>query len=392
MTGPTMLGTASEPLALYVHWPFCLYKCPYCDFNSHVRASVSEIDFVALLCRELEYESERLGPRPLVSIFFGGGTPSLMSADAVEIVINAATAKFPPVRGIEITLEANPTSVEAKKFAAFREAGVNRVSLGVQSLRPEALEFLGRQHSVRQAREAIDLAKRYFPQVSFDMIYARPEQSVEDWRCELRSALSFGTNHLSLYQLTIEPRTAFAARYMRREFRLPSEDMAVALYAVAEEETARVGFTAYEVSNYAKVNAFCQHNLVYWRYQDYLGIGPGAHSRLSFSDSLHAVQRVRTPEQWAATVRTAGHGICEESLLTPQDLAREMLLMGLRLTEGVSDHRFKKRTGLSFEDALDLEILHASIAAGYVERSPDLLRATPEGRLRLNALLGALLR
>ena len=379
-----------EPLALYIHWPFCLAKCPYCDFNSHVRERIPQARFRAALRRELAWEAARLGRRPLGSIFFGGGTPSLMQPETAAALIEDARRLFDPLPDLEITLEANPTSVEAGRLAAFRTAGVNRLSLGVQSLRPDALLLLGRQHTAQQAIAALELARGLFPRLSFDLIYARPGQELAEWRAELREALALAADHLSLYQLTIEPGTAFEARHRHGEIRLPDADTAAELYSATEEEAGRFGLVPYEVSNYARPGAESRHNLVYWRYGDYAGIGPGAHGRVTLGENLVATRRHRAPEPWAERVEQHGHGCTEEAALGRTERAREMLLMGLRLAEGIDTARFTARTGKPVLDALDARTLHAAVAEGYLELAPGRLRALPEGRLRLDALLAAL--
>jgi putative oxygen-independent coproporphyrinogen III oxidase len=381
-----------DPIALYIHWPFCLAKCPYCDFNSHVRDELPQRRFRDALRAELAWEAARLGPRPLASVFFGGGTPSLMAAETVADLLADATRLFPPVADVEITLEANPTSVEAAKLAAFRQAGVNRLSLGVQSLDPAALARLGRQHSPAQALAALEVARAIFPRLSFDLIYARPGHALADWRAELRTALALAADHLSLYQLTIEPGTAFEALHRRGDLILPDADTAAALYEATAEEAARFGLLPYEVSNYAKPGAESRHNLAYWRYRDYVGIGPGAHGRISLDGALLATRRHRAPEPWADRVERQGHGTAQQEPVAPVDRAREMLLMGLRLTEGVDAARFAARTGLDLADALDADIHAQALDAGYLTWDGRILAATAAGRLRLDALLAALLR
>ena len=381
-----------DPLALYIHWPFCLAKCPYCDFNSHVRERIPQARFAAALKRELAWEAARLGRRRLGSIFFGGGTPSLMAPETVAELIEDAGRLFDPLPGMEITLEANPTSVEAGKFSAFRAAGVNRVSLGVQSLDPVALEMLGRRHSVAQAIAALEIARGMFPRVSFDLIYARPRQALAAWQAELRQALALAADHLSLYQLTIEPGTAFATLHARGEIVLPDGDDAAALYNATADEAARFGLAAYEVSNYAAPGAESRHNLAYWRYADYAGIGPGAHGRISRDGALFATRRHRAPEVWAERVERDGHGTTEETALPPVERAREMLLMGLRLAEGIDEARFAARTGIALDDSVDGDVLRQAIEEGYVARADGRLTALPEGRLRLDALLAVLVR
>ncbi len=381
-----------EPLALYIHWPFCLAKCPYCDFNSHVRDSIPQARFAAALRAELAWEAARLGRRPLGSIFFGGGTPSLMDPDTAALLIADATRLFDPAPDLEITLEANPTSVEASRLRAFRDAGVNRASLGVQSLEPEALRRLGRQHSAEQAVAALETARRIFPRLSFDLIYARPGQTMVAWQDELHRALDLAADHLSLYQLTIEPGTAFEAQHRRGEIVLPDDDAAAELYLATAKTAAQHGLAQYEVSNYASAGSESRHNLAYWRYGDYAGIGPGAHGRVTLDGALIATRRHRAPEPWADRVERQGHGSTAEEVIAPGDRAREMLLMGLRLTEGIDEARFARRTGMALDDALDAEVLALAEAEGYVVRGAGRIAATDEGRLRLDSLLAAMVR
>ena len=276
-----------DDIALYVHWPFCLSKCPYCDFNSHVRDRIDQGRFAAALRRELATEADRVGRRRLTSVFFGGGTPSLMDAEIVAVLLTDAKRYFEPAADIEITLEANPTSIEAERLREFRAAGVNRVSVGIQSLRDAALRFLGRQHSAAEATRALALARSLFPRVSFDLIYARPSQDLATWRCEVREALAITSDHLSLYQLTIEPATPFETLHRRGRLILPEDDVSAALYEATEDECARAGLLPYEISNYARPGQESRHNLTYWRYRDYAGIGPGAHGRIARLKSGH---------------------------------------------------------------------------------------------------------
>jgi oxygen-independent coproporphyrinogen-3 oxidase len=384
-----------EPLALYIHWPFCLAKCPYCDFNSHVRERIPQARFRTALRRELAWEAERLGRRKLTSIFFGGGTPSLMQPETVAALIDDARSLFEPADQIEITLEANPTSVEAGRFAAFRDAGVNRVSIGVQSLDPAALRMLGREHSAAQAIVALETARAVFPRLSFDLIYARPGQTLAAWRAELRQALALAADHLSLYQLTIEPGTRFDAMHRHGAIELPDPDMAAALYQATAEEAGRFGLAVYEVSNYAAPGGESRHNLAYWRYGDYAGIGPGAHGRITLPSegmALFATRRHRAPEPWADRVERDGHGTVEQSRLEPTERAREMLLMGLRLTEGIDPVRFAARTSMPLEAALDPSVLRQALDEDYLAWRDTSLTATPAGRLRLDALLAAIMR
>jgi oxygen-independent coproporphyrinogen-3 oxidase len=380
------------PLALYIHWPFCLAKCPYCDFNSHVRDNMPQARMVVALRRELAFEAARIGPRHLTSIFFGGGTPSLLDPVNVGALIEDAKGFFPPADDIEITLEANPTSIEAGRFAGYAQAGVNRVSIGVQSFDQAALTFLGREHSAAQAIAAIELARATFPRLSFDLIYARPGQTLDGWRAELDTALSLAADHLSLYQLTIEPGTKFATLYARGAFSLPDEDLAAALYDATRETGARHGLAQYEISNYAAPGRESRHNLAYWRYQDFAGIGPGAHGRLTIGGRRLATSRHRAPELWADLVEAAGTGATTEDEVPPLDQAREALVMGLRLTEGIAFTTFLDRTGTALLDAIDPATLDAALDENYLVRTETHLIATAEGRKRLDALLPVLAR
>ncbi len=379
-----------NPLAIYIHWPFCLSKCPYCDFNSHVREKIDQTRFGAALRAEFAWEAARLGPRRVTSIFFGGGTPSLMDPQIVADIIGDAGRLFALADDCEITLEANPTSVESARLAAFRSAGVNRLSLGVQSLRDDALGFLGRQHDAAQARAALQVARNLFARTSFDMIYARPGQSVADWRVELSEALTLAADHLSLYQLTIEPGTYFETRARRGDFVIPDLDLAAELYDATTEEVARFGLMPYEVSNYAAAGGESRHNLAYWRYDNYVGIGPGAHGRISVGGDLLATRRHRAPESWLEMVERRGHGTTEDTPLSSLVRAREALLMGLRLSEGINIAGFKARTGRTVGESIDADTLRAAVEADYLECTPIVLRALPQGRMRLDALLAAL--
>ena len=391
-----MTDMTSSPLALYIHWPFCLAKCPYCDFNSHVRDRIDQARFAKALRTELAWEAARLtaangGNRPLASIFFGGGTPSLMDPATVADLIADATTLFTPTPDLEITLEANPTSVERAKLEAFHQAGVNRASLGVQSLDPQALAFLGREHSASQAIAALEHARATFPRVSFDLIYARPNQSRAAWSAELDAALDLCADHLSLYQLTIEPGTAFESRHRQGHITLPDDDQAAALYHDTIETCARHELRPYEVSNLAKPGAESRHNLAYWRYHDYAGIGPGAHGRITLGKDLVATRRHRAPEPWAERVEHQGHGSTAEEIIAPNDRALEMLMMGLRLAEGIDATHFETRTGIPLHTAIDQDTLAQAIEANYLTQTPTHLTATLEGRLRLDALLAALI-
>jgi putative oxygen-independent coproporphyrinogen III oxidase len=375
------------PLALYIHWPFCLSKCPYCDFNSHVSASVDHARWRAALRRELRHYADQTQGRPLTSIFFGGGTPSLMEAATVAALIEDAGQFWPTTPDIEITLEANPTSVEAQKFIDFRAAGVNRVSLGIQSLRAADLAFLGRQHNVAEARTAITLARTHFPRFSFDLIYARPGQTLEMWDAELGEALSEGPSHLSLYQLTIEQGTAFAAKGVPAA----EENLAADLYEATDARMQAAGLPAYEISNYARPGHESRHNLTYWHYGDYIGIGPGAHGRLTLGGTKHASGAHRSPTHWLEEVEKTGCGAPAPDPLDPDTVRREALMMGLRLTDGISNDHWQALTGQSLPDSLSSPTLTRLIEGGFLAQTPQTLKATPQGRLCLNGVLAKLL-
>jgi putative oxygen-independent coproporphyrinogen III oxidase len=381
----------ATPLALYIHWPFCKSKCPYCDFNSHVRERIDEPRWRAALLAELDHWAPALKERELVSIFFGGGTPSLMAPATAAALIDRARQHWRAARDLEITLEANPTSVEAARFAELRAAGVNRVSLGVQALDDASLKFLGRGHNAGEAHAAVALAARLFDRFSFDLIYARPGQTLDGWRRELSAALMMAGDHLSLYQLTIEPGTAFATAFARGDFRLPDEETQGALYETTQETLAAAELPAYEISNHARPGEECRHNLVYWRYQDYLGIGPGAHGRLTLGNEKRALKNFRAPETWLGAVERAGHGLEETLQLSADERRDEMLMMGLRLGEGIARDSFRAETGEDLEAALDAARLARLREAGFLTFDAAGLRATPAGRQRLNAVLGALL-
>ena len=375
-----------EPLALYVHWPFCVSKCPYCDFNSHVREQVDQARWRDALLLDLAHEVAALPDRRLGSIFFGGGTPSLMPPATVAAIIQAATSAWSPVADLEITLEANPSSVEAARFADLAAAGVNRVSLGLQALDDRALHFLGRAHDVTEGLGALDTAQRSFARVSFDLIYARPGQPMDDWEAELRRALSFGTEHLSLYQLTIEPGTRFATEAAAGRLVIPDADTAADLFERTRAITAIAGIPAYEVSNHARAGAQSRHNLAYWRYRDYAGIGPGAHGRRHG----HATQRRRKPENWLAAVDRNRHGIEVEEALAPALQASEALLMGLRLAEGVDLSRITRRTGLTTDELIDRRAV--AQLPELIRLDGDHLTVTDAGMLLLDAILPRVVR
>jgi oxygen-independent coproporphyrinogen-3 oxidase len=386
-----MRATDQPGFGLYVHWPFCLSKCPYCDFNSHVRAAVDHARWRAALLRELDHYAAGTPGRRLTSIFFGGGTPSLMEPATVAAVIEHAAEHWPFAPDIEITLEANPTSVEAEKFAAFRNAGVNRVSLGVQALNDADLKFLGRHHSAAEARAAIDVARHHFERYSFDLIYARPGQSAASWSAELAEALGLAGDHLSVYQLTIEPETVFGAAHRRGELQVPGEDDAGALFELTQELLDAAGLPAYEVSNHARPGGESRHNLTYWRYGDYVGIGPGAHGRLTIGDDKFATRQHRAPEAWLAAVEAAGHGTRQREPVAAADRLSELMMMGLRTVGGVERSRVVAECGRPLEAAIDAARLDRLIGGGFLVLDDAGLRATPAGRQRLNAVIGDLL-
>jgi putative oxygen-independent coproporphyrinogen III oxidase len=383
------LGDSTDPgFGVYVHWPFCAAKCPYCDFNSHVRHQpVDQPRFVAAFLTEMAEARRLSGPRTVTSIFMGGGTPSLMDPETVEAVL-AGIAKFWHVPdGIEITMEANPSSVEATRFRGYRAAGVNRVSLGVQALNDRDLKFLGRLHNVEDALKAIGLAREIFPRMSFDLIYARPNQTVEEWEQELKQAVSYAVDHLSLYQLTIEEGTPFYGLHKAGKLIVPDGEQSAVLYEATQEITEGFGMPAYEVSNHAAPGAESRHNLTYWRYGDYAGIGPGAHGRLSMGRNKIATATERKPEEWLKLVEEHGHGMIDQEVLGFDEQADELLLMGLRLKEGIDLVRWQSLSGR--EPDPDRE--QFLIEHGFIERlGNSRLRCTPAGMLILDAVVADL--
>jgi len=372
-----------EGLALYIHWPFCVSKCPYCDFNSHVRESIDQPLWRDALLADLAHEAALTPGRRLTSIFFGGGTPSLMPPATVAALIEAAARHWGFAPDIEITLEANPSSVEAARFRDIAAAGVNRVSLGLQALDDEALAFLGRAHDAAEGLAALDTAQASFDRVSFDLIYARPGQSEAAWEEELKRALGFGTGHLSLYQLTIEPGTRFATLAAGGQLAPVDADHGAALFELTRDLTAAAGIPAYEISNHARPGEQSRHNLTYWRYGDYLGVGPGAHGRRAGVATL----RRKKPENWLKRVTAAGHGLESEEDLAPATRATEALLMGLRLEEGVDLARLAARTGIAADRLVDREAVSRYAALGLIARDGHRLRVLAPGMLLLDALL-----
>lgn len=381
----------SDPLAIYVHWPFCRSKCPYCDFNSHVRESIDQARWRAAYLRELDHYASETNGRVVTSVFFGGGTPSLMEPETTAAILERIARHWPMAPDVEITLEANPTSVEAERFAGFRRAGVNRVSLGVQALDDDSLRALGRKHSAAEAVAAVQLAASVFDRFSFDLIYARPGQSVAAWEEELGRALTLEPLHLSVYQLTIEEGTAFFPLHARGELVLPDEDTGGELYERTQALLEAAGLPAYEISNHARPGQESRHNLTYWRYGDYVGVGPGAHGRLTLDGVKHATRAHRAPEIWLERVETKGHGADTPEPLDADARASECLMMGLRLREGVARDRLIATCGRDVPEIADPSALARLIESGFLTLTGDRLIATGEGRQRLNAVLGMLL-
>jgi len=374
---------------IYVHWPFCAAKCPYCDFNSHVRRQIPENEWLGAIVKELRFAALELIPAgsTVTSIFFGGGTPSLMHAATVCAVLEGIAANWHISPDAEITLEANPSSVEAERFCGYRAAGVNRVSLGVQSLDDNALMFLGRLHNGAEAREAVRLASRTFDRVSIDLIYARPGQSTASWRDELKQAVSLGTEHMSLYQLTIEEHTPFSRRARTGKLTPLADDPAAELYEQTQEIMDHVGIPAYEISNHARPQSECRHNLLYWRYGNYLGVGPGAHGRLSSNGTPLAITTERNPDRWLEKVAMRGNGFSSLSPMTRAEASREHLLMNLRLHQGLDRRNYRDRWGRD----LNLDRLQMLSEAQLIEHDEERMWATARGRLVLDALIAALL-
>ena len=388
-----MIPASDDPrgFGIYVHWPFCRAKCPYCDFNSHVREAIDQGRWRAALLRELSHYAEATPDRIVTSLFFGGGTPSLMDPETVGAVIAAVKAAWPVAPDLEVTLEANPTSIEAEKFRAFRAAGVNRVSIGVQALDDDILKFLGRQHSAREAIRALEIGRATFDRMSFDLIYARPGQTLETWSAELAAALDLAKGHLSLYQLTIEPGTVFEQRVARGDFQPMGEDAQAALFDWTAARLEEAGLAGYEISNHARPGEESRHNLTYWRYGDYIGVGPGAHGRLTLGDRKIATRQHRAPEAWLDLVERDGHATRQRLEVEPAARLSEMVMMGLRLAEGIPAARFRAETGRVMEEALDPARLARLVEGGFLGVESGRLKATAEGRARLDAVLGALL-
>jgi putative oxygen-independent coproporphyrinogen III oxidase len=379
---PEMNGARTgQQLALYVHWPFCVSKCPYCDFNSHVRASIDQDEWREALLADLAHEAAVLPNRSLGSIFFGGGTPSLMDPATAEAIITSAKKHWQASDDLEVTLEANPNSAEAEKFADLAGAGVNRISLGLQSFDDRSLAFLGRAHSADEGLKALESAQKAVDRVSFDLIYALPGDTDEGWAADLNRALSLGTEHLSLYQLTIEPGTRFATMVAKHEFEPLDADRSASLFELTHERSAAAGLPAYEISNHARPGGESRHNLAYWRYQDYAGVGPGAHGRRLGMRTV----RHKKPENFISAVGRNAHGISEEESLTDEEAAREALVMGLRLAEGIEPAALSER--FAGQPIVDDAAVDRMIAHGLMEREGPRVRTSPAGRLLLDSIL-----
>lgn len=376
---------------VYIHWPFCKAKCPYCDFNSHVRERIEEDAWRESYLKELAHYATMTPGRSVTSIFFGGGTPSLMNPATTEAVIDAVARHWRIANDIEITLEANPTSVEARKLRDFRQAGINRVSLGIQALDDADLKFLGRQHNQDEALKALGFAAETFERFTFDLIYARPGQSTDKWRAELQRALTFAADHISLYQLTIETGTVFEQAYARGDFVLPEEDVQAELYELTADMLGGAGMAGYEISNYARPGSESRHNLTYWRYGDYVGIGPGAHGRLTIDGGKFATRQHRAPERWLEMVAERGHATRQHETVTLEERVIELTMMGLRLAEGIPLSRFEAEAGRPFAACLDPQRLGRLSEGGFLEVQEGRLLATVLGRQRLDAVLGDLL-
>ncbi len=371
---------------LYIHWPFCAAKCPYCDFNSHVRRAVDQVQWMNAMISEMRAYGARLSGRALNSIFFGGGTPSLMDGKTVAGLLDAAAEIWAFSPDIEITLEANPTSIEAQRFADYRAAGVNRLSMGAQALNDQDLKFLGRLHNVEEALAAFELARKTFERISFDLIYARPGQSVAAWQTELEQAISIGVDHLSLYQLTIEPETPFAALHEKGAFSVPNDDLGADLFETTQEVCDQAGLPAYEISNHAKPGSECRHNLIYWQMGDYVGIGPGAHGRFTSKRSRVATAALKNPEEWLTKTQECPLSATQEEVVFSHDQGTEYALMSLRLTEGLSRARYAQLSGSTLEPGkikglTDQKLVHID---------GDRLIATPAGRQVLNHVIAEL--
>ena len=379
-------------LGIYIHWPFCLSKCPYCDFNSHVLEVIDHNRWKRALIRELVFLSKHLKHKKLKSVFFGGGTPSLMHPDTVFSIIETIKRIWPENDPIEITLEANPSSIEYKTFSLFRDAGVNRISVGVQALNDKDLEFLGREHSKLDAIKALETAHKTFDRVSFDLIYARPQQDLKSWLFELEEALEIAGEHISVYQLTIEKGTAFYSQHKNGLFEMPCNELTGEFYENTIEKLTSAGLYNYEISNHAQPGAECQHNMIYWRSEDYLGVGPGAHSRLTNTDGKRYAKRsVTAPAAWLQKVENDGHALIEENILSHFEQFAETIILGLRLKEGIPIKKINSFTRKTNGQLLGNTTLRALINEGYIEIDSFSFKATDSGRQRLNGIVSAII-
>ncbi|MGQ0527245.1 MAG: radical SAM family heme chaperone HemW [Alphaproteobacteria bacterium] len=372
---------------LYFHWPFCLAKCPYCDFNVHINPSINHDAWEAAYLKSIAHYHELMPDIEIASVFFGGGTPSLMRPAGIEKILQAVAKKWDTAVDLEVTLEANPTSVEIEKFAAFRAAGINRVSLGVQALNDEDLAFLGRKHNVKEALKAIDITQKLFERSSFDLIYARPGQKLQDWERELRGASNRIGSHLSCYQLTIERGTPFYFEAAQGRFQIPDQDRAAEFYLLTRDILGGLGLPAYEVSNHARPGHESRHNLIYWSYGDYIGIGPGAHGRLTLNGEKFATREHSQPDIWLQKVEEGGSGAHPYTHIPPRERFVEALMMGLRVREGVWLESIQMQSGYKIEDVLDRAKIEKSVAEGWVSFEDNRLKPGAEGWLRLNALI-----
>ncbi len=382
----------SKDLSIYIHWPFCVSKCPYCDFNSHVRERIDQQVWQEAYIQDLQTQAQRVSNHTVTSIFFGGGTPSLMDPKLVEHLLKTIHQLWPVSENVEITLEANPNSMERSKFKAFKNAGINRLSLGIQSLTPETLTFLGRAHSEADARKAIETAQSTFENFSLDFMYAHPKHTPEQWHQELQEILTFQAPHLSLYQLTIEPQTPFESHQRQGRFKMPSPLASEHFYDQTHQLLSKQGYQRYEISNFAQDSRACQHNLAYWRYQEYLGIGPGAHGRLIENTLKYATRAHRSPEIWLQKIHETNSALTHNIPLSPQECLEECLIMGLRLIEGLPLTRLEQHTqGISFWNHIGHTKKEALLKEDLIHPSDDFLKLTPQGHKKLNQILTYLL-
>ncbi len=376
-----------DQIGIYFHWPFCKSKCPYCDFNVHVRPSIDHEKWAAAYLKSIEYYAAHLPDRQVVSVFFGGGTPSLMEPATIDSILSTIQKNWRVANDLEVTMEANPTSVEASKLQAFKDAGVNRVSLGVQSLEDSELKFLGRTHSAAEAKKAIEISAKIFDRSSFDLIYARPGQTMESWGRELKQAINYANGHLSLYQLTIERNTPFYLQYHRGAFIMPGEEAGADLFNLTQDILGQAGLPLYEISNHARPGQECRHNLLYWHYADYIGIGPGAHGRYTKDGIKYATRDHAAPEIWLERVNRNGHGAHNPEIVPSRDKFSEILMMGLRLRGGLPLDQIRNLSGITFNEGINPQNLTRAINEGWIEVTQQSVSLTREGMLRFNSLL-----